>query len=55
MELSMSSRDIARALLAVEDGIAIPVVAGRLDPAEALRVTLRTAASLTGTPALVAG
>ncbi|WP_336658535.1 TetR/AcrR family transcriptional regulator [Leucobacter sp. USHLN153] len=52
MQLTAHARDIARALLAIEDGIAIPVVVGRLDSAEALRITLTTATSLTGASAL---
>ena len=47
--------ETARAILAVEDGIAIPVVAGRLAADEALRVTLTVAESLVGTELRGAG
>ena len=48
MRLQYGVLETARAILAVEDGIAIPVVAGRLPSEEALRVTLSVASSLTG-------
>lgn len=52
MHLQYDTSDTARAILAVEDGIAIPVVAGRLTPADALDITLTAASSLTGTDLL---
>ncbi|MEV8338722.1 TetR/AcrR family transcriptional regulator [Leucobacter sp. NPDC077196] len=54
MRLPYGALETARAILAVEDGIAIPVVAGRLPSDEALRVTLSVATSLTGADLLAA-
>lgn len=48
MHLQYDVLETARAILAVEDGIAIPVVAGRLPADDALRVSLSVASSLTG-------
>ncbi len=48
MRLQYDVFETARAILAVEDGIAIPVVAGRLPADDALRVSLSVASSLTG-------
>lgn len=53
-DLRFSTAEVARLLLAVEDGVAYPVVDGRMRSSDALDLSIRNAALLTRDPELAA-